>query len=148
MPVAKSKLEFSKEESSKVVVAADSQSPSADPARQTMQKLLGKQLGRFEGPQSSMANVGACKTRNSTAVNTLPNTDVISANEIILGNENIRISDLLGGVNFGFLNNSGMTINHLLNNLGNKTLNQKPSDAISISWLLSQQKISKAVKCE
>ena len=58
------------------------------------------------------------------------------------------ISDLLGGVNFGFLNNSGMTINHLLNNLGNKTLNQKPSDAISISWLLSQQKISKAVKCE
>ena len=148
VPVAKSKLEFSKEESSKVVVAAGSRSPPADPARQTMQKLLGKQLGRFEGPQSSMANVGACKTRNSTAVNTLPNTDVISANEIILGNENIRISDLLGGVNFGFLNNSGMTINHLLNNLGNKTLNQKPSDAISISWLLSQQKISKAVKCE
>ena len=148
VPVAKSKLEFSKEESFKVVVAAGSQSPSANPARQTMQKLLGKQLSRFEGPQSSMANVGACKTRNSTAVNTFPNADVISADEKILGHENIRISDLLGGVNFGFSNNSGMTINHLLNNLGNKTLNQKPSDAITISWLLSQQKISKAVKCE
>ena len=156
VPVAKSKVEFShkiklelsKEGSSKVVMAAGSKSTSADSTKQVIKNFLDKKLSRFEGPQSSIANVGVCKTRDNTAVNILPNDDVIAVSDIFVGNENIRISDLLGGVNFGFSNNPGMTISHLLNSLGNKTLNQKPSDAITISWLLSQQKISKAVKCE
>ena len=127
---------------------AGSQPISADLAKQAMKKLFREKSSRFEGPQSLMADVGACKTGNNTAVDRLPNAGVISVKNMIGGNKKIRISDLLREGKFGFSNNSGMTINHLLHNFGQKNLYQKPPEAITISWLLSQQKISKVSKCE
>ena len=145
---AKSKLEYRKEGSSKIFLAAGSKSTSADLAKHAMKKLLHKKFNRFEGPQSSKADVGACKTGDNTAVDMLPNADLISVQNTIGRNEKIRISDLLGEAKFGFPSNPGMTINHLLNNYGQKTFNQKPPETITINWLLSRQKISKAFKCE
>ena len=104
---------------------AGSQPISADLAKQAMKKLFREKSSRFEGPQSLMADVGACKTGNNTAVDRLPNAGVISVKNMIGGNKKIRISDLLGEAKFGFSNNSGMTINHLLNNFGQKNLYQK-----------------------
>ena len=143
-----SKLEFSNEERSTIFMAAGSQPISADLAKQAMKKLFREKSSRFEGPQSLMADAGACKTGNNTAFDRLPNADVVSVKNMIGGNKKIRISDLLGEAKFGFSNNSGMTINHLLNNFGQKNLYQKPPEAITISWLLNQQKISKVLKCE
>ena len=143
-----SKLEFSNEERSKIFMAAGSQPISADLTKQAMKKLFREKSSGFEGPQSLMADVGTCKTGNSTAVDRLPNADVISVKNMIGGNKKIRISDLLGEAKFGFPNNSSMTINHLLNNFGQKNLYQKPPEAITISWLLNQQKISQVLKCD
>ena len=133
---------------SQIVVTTGNKSADADLARETMKQLLGKKPSRIEHGKISVASGSACKTGNNVAVDVLPNTTVHSTEGIIRGNANIRISNLLGGANYGFSDTSGMTVAYLLNNTARKFVKQKPSEAVTIRWLLDQHTALQAIKCE